>query len=546
MTIASRFPVDYRRNAAAVCRLIEDLRSNDERRARAIKALILHHLDDGEGLLVCAAILLRAGVDLAEEPMVEALALGFSPMDQFACMAFLLKLAGRAPSIAAVHDRYRRGTSRQSAILTLLEMQLEAGRNVRAERWPRPTAAPARAAIENIAKLVQVFGAPKIIARSRKIVAEVDRSHLRNARQVVLSPNFFYAIGHMVIARAVADLLKAQHGARLVLSTVKSKTATPWLASALTTDINFGALPEDAPILNAMADSLIPVDGGLEGGPATDAAWSMTKVASWAATRWIETPAIAGDVVDAVTAQARGRLVPLGWDPDRFLVTLHVRDSGYRGASYSDGQRNADIAAYDAAIDLIVAAGGTVVRLGDPAMTRMRPRPHVIDYAHCDVKSDWMDVALAALCRFHIGTASGMSFVPLLFGKPVLFTNWITLAHVVSTPNTLYLPKPLMRVGGGRVSLEEQGARYPWAIQTEHIEQHGLYFQDNTADEILDAVDFLMTHLDEASGRMQLPADLAAEQCRRFNAVGVDPAPFMPPRALAAWIAASSGGVEKN
>src|SRR3546814_3430723 len=91
--------------------------------------------------------------------------------------------------------------------------------------------------------------------------------------------------------------------------------------------------------------------------------------------------------------------------------------------------RDARIADYRPAIEYLTASGGYVVRLGDRSMTRAEPQAGLVDYPFTEAKSDWMDIYLAARCRFHDGTSSGMSFVPLLFGRPALLTNWIPLAQ---------------------------------------------------------------------------------------------------------------------
>ena len=117
-------------------------------------------------------------------------------------------------------------------------------------------------------------------------------------------------------------------------------------------------------------------------------------------------------------------LASLGVPPDMPVVTLHVRESGYNPAFATSMQfRDAGIADYRLAVEALKARGIWVVRLGDPSMRPAPPGDGLLDYPFTDAKSDWMDAYLAARCRFHIGTSSGMSFVPLMYGRPVLFTN---------------------------------------------------------------------------------------------------------------------------
>jgi putative glycosyltransferase (TIGR04372 family) len=108
----------------------------------------------------------------------------------------------------------------------------------------------------------------------------------------------------------------------------------------------------------------------------------------------------------------------LGVPSDAWFVGLHMREGRVQGT------RNADISTYRIAIESIVAWGGWVIRMGDPAMKPLPAIPQVIDYAHSAVRSDWMDVFLWARCRFFIGTQSGPSNVPPTFGVPCVLTNW--------------------------------------------------------------------------------------------------------------------------
>lgn len=531
----------YRRNAAAVRRLLQGLDDPAARR-RAVRALMLHHLDRDDGPSVCAAILIRHGIRPDEEPLLERWTLGCADPEQFGFVAFLSAVSGQAASVLEVAARYGRPRSQRLVILATAERLLRADDPVAAAaRWPADGAAPARVLLDRAAKLVHVLARPRDVLALRRIIAEIDRAALAAAPSVRFSPNFFRAIGHMVVARALADLLRDLRGDDLVLTVTEGATANPWLARALTADFGPDAPPDrpsepslPAPMtLNAMADALVPVADRRGFQRSIGATRSATGVMSWAAARWIERGPVPSTEVAALRAEARRFLADQGGDPARFLVTLHVRDSGYRGPSYADGQRDGTIGRYDAAIDAVIAAGGIVVRLGDPAMTAMRPRDNVIDYAHSPARDARTDIALAAACRFHIGSASGMSFVPLLFGRPVLFTNWITLAHVVATPNTLYLPKALIDATGGRVPLEAQCRRYAQAIQTEHVEPDGLYFRENSEAEILDATRFLMAALE--GDRLCLPESLVRDQAAAFAALGIDPAPVLPPAAMAAW-----------
>ena len=69
-----------------------------------------------------------------------------------------------------------------------------------------------------------------------------------------------------------------------------------------------------------------------------------------------------------------------GIDPARPIVTLHVRESGYKEVlgivdREKDSVRNADVDSYATATDWLIERGYQVVRFGDPQMKPFRRRP---------------------------------------------------------------------------------------------------------------------------------------------------------------------------
>lgn len=117
-------------------------------------------------------------------------------------------------------------------------------------------------------------------------------------------------------------------------------------------------------------------------------------------------------------------LKSLGLQQGDWFVCLHVRERGWKdNNSPAEDFRNADIDTYQLAIKTITDAGGWVIRMGDPSMKPLPKMSRVLDYAHSNVKSDWMDVFLCAQCRFFIGTSSGLFIFATAFGTPVVLTN---------------------------------------------------------------------------------------------------------------------------
>lgn len=261
---------------------------------------------------------------------------------------------------------------------------------------------------------------------------------------------------------------------------------------------------------------------------------TMSEAVSEAARLW-STGAAFLALDEETRARGDASLAELGVPADAPVVTLHVREAGYNQSFGSTMRlRDARVADYDAAIDWLAGRGVWVVRLGDRTMERAEPRPLFIDYPFTAVKSDWMDVYLAARCRFHIGTSSGMSFVPLLFGRPVLFTNWVTLAHMVCAPLVVTIPKVLVDRSGSVVPMAEYCDCHREILEASDAVLHGLSFRDNTPDELRDAVAFMENAVAAGNGEPRFPSGAFADQQAVFHASPLRSAPQIPP---AFWLA---------
>lgn len=171
----------------------------------------------------------------------------------------------------------------------------------------------------------------------------------------------------------------------------------------------------------------------------------------------------AGDAGGAILAKPDGSHPELvrfrdavGWTPDDRIVTVHCREAGFRVNDRHD-LRNVDIADYVAALKALVARGYRVVRLGDPTMTPLPAIDGVVDYATSTVKSPELDILLPAVARFHIGSSSGLSLVPLLYGVPSLFLNWHPIDMLPWGRRNWTVMKPLVALADRRRVVDPAG-----------------------------------------------------------------------------------------
>ncbi len=194
----------------------------------------------------------------------------------------------------------------------------------------------------------------------------------------------------------------------------------------------------------------------------------------------------------------------VGLPRDAWFVLLHVRESSFKPGWETHHQytRNAVIDTYDRAIEHIVSQGGWVIRGGDPSMRRLPPRKNVIDYATSPMRSPELDVLLCAECKFFLGTNSGFSLAPPLFGKRCLLTNWSPLANPNWYPDDIFVPKLVRERKTGRyLSIQEMYQSKAGWSQFSRDFQTDWEKIDSSSEDILLAVKEMMNELDNGVRR---------------------------------------------
>lgn len=117
-------------------------------------------------------------------------------------------------------------------------------------------------------------------------------------------------------------------------------------------------------------------------------------------------------------------LAALGLPPNTQYVCIHARTGGYSpGDENCHYMRNTDIQDYVPSINYLREQGLWVIRMGNETMPRLQDQPMVIDYAHYPLKSDWLDLYLAANCLFFISDSSGCGIMGSVFQRPIAFVN---------------------------------------------------------------------------------------------------------------------------
>lgn len=185
-------------------------------------------------------------------------------------------------------------------------------------------------------------------------------------------------------------------------------------------------------------------------------------------------------------------LQKLGVPQDAWFVCLHVRESGFHkeGNNTLNAYRDAEIETYFLAVQSIVERGGWVIRMGDPSMRPLPPMPQVIDYAHSELRSDWMDVFCCTQCHFLVGVTSGLHHVPSSFGVPCVLTNYVAMASRPAPKDDIYIPKLYWSVPEERYLsfAEAMSPPFGYTQSGNVLVSSGIRVVNNTPEEINEVV----------------------------------------------------------
>ena len=180
--------------------------------------------------------------------------------------------------------------------------------------------------------------------------------------------------------------------------------------------------------------------------------------------------------------KGKEKLAKFGIGDKDWFVVLHIRE----GKNHIFRNSNPDT--YVMAIKEVISRGGYVVRVGDNSMTKLPKIKGLIDYPFTNLKSDFMDVFLASNCKFCIGTSSGYEGLPPLFGKPILFVNFLnTFEYFCYKDTDIFMPKTLIyKKNNELVPLKELFNFETGNLVTENsYKSKGIQIKDNTPEEIL-------------------------------------------------------------
>ena len=196
------------------------------------------------------------------------------------------------------------------------------------------------------------------------------------------------------------------------------------------------------------------------------------------------------------------KLKGIGFEPSKWFVILHIKE-GFRGYKVSGETRDASVVSYELSCKLIRDLGGQVVRMGGPNFPKLNEKFPAVDYAHSEIKSDYIDYWLWANCKFWIGNGNGASTAVIPFGKPRLMTNnWPWDPNGPSMD--LYLPKLLYDNNKSDFLTPEEtvSSELGRTMSRNRIADSGLTLIDNSP-ELIQASTLEMFHLLEQKNSLK-------------------------------------------
>jgi len=185
-------------------------------------------------------------------------------------------------------------------------------------------------------------------------------------------------------------------------------------------------------------------------------------------------------------------LKKLGVEAGRWYVCMHARSPHYSPLDESyNNFRNFNFENFNLAVRWIHNHGGVCIRMGDSKINRVKDVPGLIDYAVCDFKEDWIDIYLAATCRFFVGSASGLYAVAVVFGRPVALVNLAPFSMALPLrKGDIGIPKLYKDVKSGRLLrfneiISMGAANYRFS---ENFKDADIELLDNSPEDILGLV----------------------------------------------------------
>ena len=196
------------------------------------------------------------------------------------------------------------------------------------------------------------------------------------------------------------------------------------------------------------------------------------------------------------------KIKKMGINHDEEFICLNVRDNEYlKGSEWAyHNYRDSNIQNYVMVTEALANQGYFVIRMGAKVKFKLESQhPRIIDYATNEMRNDFMDVYLAAKCKFCISTGSGWDAIPECFRRPIVFVNFVPLIglHTYSNKLISITKRHVWKTTQEALSYSEIfKSRTGFAMTSKEYESCGVELIENTPEEICDVVFEMLERLD--------------------------------------------------
>lgn len=184
-------------------------------------------------------------------------------------------------------------------------------------------------------------------------------------------------------------------------------------------------------------------------------------------------------------------------------VCIHARDDTYlsrvyqmdsKDLAYND-HRDFSIYHYGKLVDYLAQENISVVRMGNGGKEKF-DHPNVADFA-MESYDELLDLYLNSRCKYYVGTYTGATVMPKLFGKNVIYVNITSMIYMFyldcANGKEIYAPKLMYSESKDRFLSIKEMLEYEWMVLATPRNERGsneliqdVLYVENTEDDILD------------------------------------------------------------